>query len=144
LYAAALIGGVMLAMSLPAAAQDEYPYKEGSYWQVTGIHVKDGAALKYANHLATKWNSSMAFGKQQGWMKDYYVLANEYPREGEPDLYLVTVFDQMPDAAESERRGKAWREYMKATIQQLDKESGDRAEYRTIGGDMLLREMILR
>jgi hypothetical protein len=140
----ALIGGLLLAISLPAAAQDEYPYKQGSYWEVTGIHVNDGAALKYANHLATKWTSAMEYGRQQGWTKSYHVLSNEYPRKGEPDLYLIRIFDVMPDAAENEKRAKAWREHMKTTIKQLDDESGDRAEYRTVGSNVLLREMIIR
>lgn len=144
LQALALIGGLLMVMSLPAAAQDEFPYKDGSYWEVSGIHVNDGASLKYAKHLANQWTSSMEFGKQQGWLKSYHVLSNEYAREGEPDLYLITVFDTMPDAAENEKRAKAWRAQMQTTIEKLNKESGDRAEYRKLGSTILLREMILR
>ena len=86
----------------------------------------------------------MEYGRQQGWTKSYHVLSNEYPRQGEPDLYLIRIFDVMADAAENEKRAKAWREHMKKTIKQLDAESGDRAEYRTIGSNVLLRELILR
>ena len=40
------------------------------------------------------------FAKSKGWIKAYYILSNNNPRKDEPDLYLVTVSDQMPTPAE--------------------------------------------
>jgi len=144
LHFVAVAGALALVFAMSATAQDDPPYKPGNFWSVTGIHVKDGSGLRYANHLATSWSASQEFAKSQGWIVGYHVFNNVYVREGEPDLYLVTVFANMPDAAEMDKRRKAWQEFNKKTMAQMQKESGDRAEYRTVGGEMLLREMLRR
>ena len=144
LHAVAVAGALALVFAMSATAQDDPPYKPGNYWSVTGIHVKDGSGLRYAQHLATNWSASQEFAKAQGWIVGYHVFSNVYVREGEPDLYLVTVFANMPDAAEMEKRRKAWQEFNKKTMAQMAQESGERAEYRTVGGEMLLREMLRR
>ena len=41
-FALGIVGAVLLAASLPATAQDENPWKAGNYWNVSGIHIKDG------------------------------------------------------------------------------------------------------
>lgn len=133
-----------LFSATPAAAQDAYPLKAGNYWDVTGIHVDDGAGLTYANHLATSYSRSMEMSKEKGWIESYHMLANENPREGEPDIYLIVVFEKMVDAAEGERRGNEMREELKTTIQQLQAETGKRADYRKVGSNMLLRELLKR
>ena len=87
----AMVGALALAVSLPATAQDENPWKAGNYWNVSGIHVKDGGGLKYAQYLATEWVKTQEYAKAQGWISDFMVLSNTHPREGEPNLYLVTI-----------------------------------------------------
>lgn len=144
LHAVAAAGALALAFAMSATAQDEPPYKPGNYWSVTGIHVNDGSGLRYAQHLANSWSKNQEFAKSQGWIVGYHVLNNVYAREGEPDLYLVTVFSDMPSAEEGEKRRKAWQEFNKKSMAEMQKESGDRAEYRTVGGEMLLREMLRR
>jgi hypothetical protein len=144
LQAVAAVGALALLFAMSATAQDDPPYKPGNYWSVTGIHVKDGSGLRYANHLATSWSRNQEFAKAQGWIVGYHVLANVYARQGEPDLYLVTVFADMPGVEEGEKRRKAWQEFNKKTMEQMAQESGDRAEYRTVGSEMLLREQLRR
>lgn len=144
LNAIAAVGALALTVTIPAAAQDAPPYKPGNYWSVTGIHVKDGSGMRYANHLATSWSANQEFAKSQGWIASYHVLSNVYAREGEPDLYLVTVFADMPNAEEAEKRRMAWQDFNKKSMAEMQKESGERADYRTIGGEMLLREMLRR
>ena len=53
----------------------------------------------------------------------------------------MTRFPEFADEAENQRRGKAYRAMMKATIADMEKASGDRAEYRTLMSDMLLQEL---
>ncbi|MEE9434643.1 MAG: hypothetical protein V3V15_10440 [Sphingorhabdus sp.] len=132
---------VAAPMALPTiAAAQEFPMVAGDYSQVSGIFVKDGGAFKYATHLATKWTDVQKFAKSQGWISDYKILINQYPRDGEPTIYLMTTFSKMADAAEGERRNKAYDAYMKSSAQQQIAESGNRAEYRTVMSSMLLRE----
>jgi hypothetical protein len=143
-WAVAAAGVTMLAIATPTLAQEENPWKQGNYWDVSSIHVKDGSGLKYAQFLASNWVKNQEFAKSQGWISNYMVLSNEYPREGEPDLYLITVYASMPSSDEADSRTKAWREFNKKTMGQMEAESGARADYRTLGNQVLLREMLLR
>ncbi len=135
---------VTLAFAAPAIAQDEAPLKAGEYVEVTGIHVNDGASLKYASHIADSWMMANEYAKQQGWISDYEALVNVHPREGEPNVYLIVRFAEFETVEESESRGEQYREYVQRSMTQLQSESGDRAEYRTIGGTTLLRKYTKR
>lgn len=127
----------------PALAQD-YPLKPGEYVQMNGIHVKDGSDLKYAEWLATEWKRFQDYAKSQGWISDYGIYANVNPREGEPNIYLVIQFASIPDAAEQERRDKAFDEWSRTTVAEQVAASGNRAEYRTVISSMLLQEYMPR
>jgi len=143
-WAVAVVGVALLAVATPTLAQEENPWKQGNYWNVSGIHVKDGSGLKYAQFLASNWVKNQEFAKSQGWISNYLVLSNPYPREGEPDLYLIQVFANMPSSDEADKRAQAFREFNKKTMAELQAESGARADYRTMGSQLLLRELVLR
>jgi hypothetical protein len=140
-----VVGAVSMVVAGAAVAQDsEDPFKRGAYWSVTGIHVKDGSGLKYANHLANNWVRNQEFAKSKGWISGYHILANAYPRQDEPNVYLVTIFNSMTSPAEDDKRAKEWLEFNKSTMAQMEAQSGDRAEYRTVGSEVLLMEMLKR
>jgi hypothetical protein len=143
-WAVAVVGVALLAVATPTLAQEENPWKQGNYWNVSGIHVKDGSGLKYAQFLASNWVKNQEFAKSQGWISSYMVLSNPYPREDEPDLYLIQVFASMPSSDEADKRAQAFREFNKKTMAELQAESGARADYRTMGSQLLLRELVLR
>jgi len=142
--ALAMAGALLLAMSLPATAQDENPWKAGNYWNVSGIHIKDGGGLKYAQYLATEWVKTQEYAKSQGWISDFMVLSNTHPREGEPNLYLVTISPSLPSSDEADKRGRMMREFNKTTIAQMQAQSAGRAEIREVGSQMQLRHLVLR
>jgi len=137
------MGAASLTVTTVASA-DEWPLVQGSYWEVTGINVKDGGGLKYAAWLASEWKKNLEFSKSKGWIKDYKIFANAYARAGEPDLYLVRIVDSVVSGAEGEKRQAEYREWQKKTIAQMDAESGNRAEYREVMGTNLLQEMTFR
>jgi hypothetical protein len=137
------MAGAMLFVATPAAAQ-EWPLKVGSYWDVSSITVKDGGDLKYATHLANVWTAQQEMAKAKGWIKGHHILENSYPRADEPTYYLVTVFDDMVKPEEAEKRGAEMRANMTTTIEKMVSESGGRTDYRTIGSQLLLREMMKR
>jgi hypothetical protein len=139
-----MVGALLLAVSLSATAQDENPWKAGNYWNVTGIHVNDGGGLKYAQYLATEWVKSQEYSKSQGWISDFMVLSNTHPREGEPDLYLVTIAASLPSSDEADKRGRMSREFNKTTLAQMQAQSAGRAEVREVAGTMQLRHLVLR
>jgi len=131
------------AMSI-AQAQDEPPFIGGDYWEVTGIKTADGAGLKYARWLAGEWRKNSEFAKSQGWIKEFMVISNVHGRSDEPDLYLIRVFENMATVAEGEERRKAYMAWVKKSMDKMQEESGNRAEYRTVMSTSLLQHMKFR
>ena len=82
--------------------------------------------------------------KSKGWIKDYHILSNGNKRAGEPDLYLVDIFDHVTTPAEDIAREKQINAFLAQTTRQGEAGSGDRANYRHIGGTMLLQEQVYR
>jgi hypothetical protein len=72
------------------------------------------------------------------------LFANPYPRPGEADLYLVTVTEDIPSAATSEKREDEYMAWRKKTLVQMQKESGNRAEFREVISSSLLQELTFR
>ncbi|MGN6497693.1 MAG: hypothetical protein ACTHKM_01200 [Tsuneonella sp.] len=141
----AALGAAALAFAMPqmAAAQNS-PFKGGDYVEVTGITVDDGHALDYENFLSGYYKAQEDFAVKQGWETSWEVLANVYKRQGEPDLYLIRRYKNLPDGAEGERRAAMIRDQVKMTDAQMQAASGDRAKFRHVGGTMLLQEMKMR
>ena len=131
------------AMSI-AQAQDEPPFIGGDYWEVTGIKTADGAGLKYSRWLAGEWRKNSEFAKSQGWIKEFMVISNVHGRSDEPDLYLIRVFENMATVAEGEERRKAYMAWVKKSMDKMQEESGNRAEYRTVMSTSLLQHMKFR
>lgn len=117
---------------------------QGDFWEVTGVHLKDGGELAYATFIATDWKADQEFAKSKGWIKGYMVLGNSYARKGEPDLYLVIITDRLASGSESETRGDEYIAWKKKSNAQLVKESGNRAEIREIQSGMLLQELKIK
>src|SRR3954463_7176390 len=102
IFVGALCAGAML-MSVPVAAQ-ELPIKSGDFWDVAAVTIDDGHFGDYADYLAGQYRKNMEFQKSKGWIKNYYILSNGNKRAGEPDLYLITVFDHVTTPAEDIQR----------------------------------------
>lgn len=132
-----------LSFTANAQAQD-WPLMSGDFWTVTGITVKDGGDLIYANWLASEWKKNAEFAKSKGWLKGYMLFANVHGRHGEPDLYLVRIFEDMPSGPEGEERYKEYMEWQSKTEKQMEEESGNRAEYREVLSTVLLQELNFR
>jgi hypothetical protein len=136
----ALAAGTMM-LSVPVSSQ-ELPVKNGDYWDVASISVDDGHFPDYVDFLAGEFRKRNEFSKSKGWIKDYKIFANVNPRDGEPDLYLVTVFDHMTTPAEDIQREKEMNAFMAQTTRQGAAGSAHRATYRKLRGDMLLQELL--
>ena len=139
----AALGAATMLFAFPAAAQD-FPVKGGDYWTVAEITIDDGHFGDYADHLAGLYRKSVDFQKSKGWIKASYILANVNKRSGEPDLYLVTIADRPTTPAEDEARAKETHAFLQSNSRQADTQSGERAKYRKLGGNMLLQELVSR
>jgi hypothetical protein len=133
------------AATIPMRAMaDEWPMAQGDFWEVVGVHLKDGGALAYANFLATEWKADQEFAKSKGWIKAYMVLGNSYNRKGESDLYLITISERLPSGPEGEKRSEEYTAWKKKSQAQMQKESGNRLEVREIESSLLLQELRFR
>jgi hypothetical protein len=139
----AALGAATMLFAFPAAAQD-FPVKGGDYWTVSEITIDDGHFGDYADHLAGLYRKSIDFQKSKGWIKASYILSNVNKRSGEPDLYLVTIADRPSTPAEDEQRNKEINAYLQSSDRQGDTQSGARAKFRHLGGNMLLQEQVYR
>jgi hypothetical protein len=131
------------AMHTRALASD-WPMIAGDFYEVTGVKLKDGGSLTYANFLATEWRADQEFAKSKGWIKSYMILSNAYARKGEPDLYLVVVSERLASGSEADKRDDEYLAWKKKTQVQMQKESGNRLEIREIETSSLLQELKFR
>ena len=139
----AALGAVTMLFAVPAAAQD-FPVTGGDYWTVAEITIDDGHFGDYADHLAGLYRKSIDFQKSKGWIKASYILSNVNKRAGEPDLYLITIADRPTTPAEDDARAKETNAFLQSSSRQADTQSGVRAKYRHLGGNMLLQEQVYR
>jgi hypothetical protein len=123
---------------------DEWPLRQGDFWEITGVHLKDGGALAYANFLANEWKADQDFAKSKGWIKGYMILGNAYARKGESDLYLVVISERLASGPEGEKRNEEYLAWKKKSQSQLLKESGNRLEVRELESSILMQEQRFR
>ncbi|MES2904196.1 MAG: hypothetical protein V4696_08430 [Pseudomonadota bacterium] len=141
-----LIGAAALmtiTVSAPCVAQDS-SMKPGSMWVAARIDVEEGQMENYRDYLTKVWMANQDYAKSQGWLLDYHVLQSVNPRDGEPNIILITRFADMPTAAESERRSEIMNKRMSQTDRAATAASGDRNKMREIMGSVLYREMVKR
>lgn len=139
----ALAAAGMAALAVPATAQDS-AYVPDAYWEISMIDVEDGQEENYADFLASQWKKSQEWARQKGYIDGYHVLANSNGRDGEPDLYLITIFKKIYDTPEQLRQKKEFEAMMGKDMRVLTTESGQRVRMRRLKGSMLLRELKLK
>lgn len=106
------------------------------------IDVEDGHSEEYLAWLNGAWRSNQEYARQQGWIFNFHILANFDNRNGEPDLYLITTYNDEPSAAESERRDAMMLRRMQTNAVGADQQSASRGTMRRQMGSMTLRELL--
>jgi hypothetical protein len=139
LATAALLAG----LASPAIAA-ESRYEPGNVWYVSDIDVLDGQFENYMTWLADEWVKFQELNALHGNQIGYYVLANTTPRDGEPDLYLVTVHKDFQKIAEGLATEKKINEAMAKDRKQLETEGAERAPMRRVMGSIELQELKLK
>lgn len=140
--AAMLAAPVLLFAAAPAAAQ-EFPADPVGFWEVTGIELTDGGGYAYMQWLASEWKREQEFAKSKGWISGYKVLSNNHPRDGEPDLYLIVMYDDFPNSAEQLKQRAEYMEWQTKSVAKMEEESMGRLQMRRVMGTSMLTEMKL-
>ena len=139
-----LIAAALLAAAASPAFAQQSSYKLGPMWTAARIDVEDGQYENYMDWLMKVWESNQAFAKSQGWLLDYHILDSVNPRDGEPDLILITRFADFPSVTEIERRNEILNKRMNQDDHSADAASGDRNKMRRQMGSVLYRELLKR
>lgn len=137
------LGAVTMTLATSAYAQDS-SVKAGSLWQAGRIYVEDGQSENYMDYLTKTWMQQQEFAKSQGWLLEYHILSSVNPRDGEPNIILLTRYNDFPSAAEVERRSDLMNKHMRLTDRSAAAASGDRMRMRKLMGSALYREMLKR
>jgi hypothetical protein len=138
-----IIGAAALAIattSAPAIAQQS-SVKPGGLWTAARVDVEDGQYENYMDFLTKVYIPNQEFAKSQGWITDYHILDSSNPRDGEPDIILITRFADFPSVAEIERRNKIMSERMQQDDHAQETASGQRVKMRRLMGSVLYREV---
>ena len=141
-----LIGAAALAMLVgtsPALAQQS-AMKPGPMWTAARIMVEDGQMQNYMDYLTKTWMANQDYAKSQGWLLDYHILQSTNPRDGEPNIVLLSRFKDMPSAAEAERRTDILEKRLSQDAHSAAAASGARNTMRKQMGSVLYREMLKR
>lgn len=136
---------MLSTLAAPATAQQSNAdiYTPQRVWYVTGIDVLDGQFENYMGWLATEWKQFRTIAAKEGIETGYHVLVNNAPREGEPDLYLVTINKDFVPIAQGLAYEKKLNAAMQKDRKQFDTESGARGPMRKVLSTVELTEMRL-
>ena len=141
-----LIGAAALAMLVgtgPALAQQS-SMKPGAMWTAGRIMVEDGQMQNYMDYLTKTWMANQDYSRKQGWLLEYHVLQSINPRDGEPNIVLISRFKDMPSAAETDRRNEILDKRLNQDAHSAAAASGVRNTMRKQMGSVLYREMVRR
>lgn len=134
---------LLAALATPAATQ-ELSYKPGTVWETSRIKVLPGQFENYMDWLATSWKKIQEFGKAEGVIVDYHVLAIDERRNDEPHLILVIEYKDYMTTAQQE----AMRKKVNALLAQDDRQAtaanGQRGKMREQMGTTKYQELILK
>ena len=129
----------------PALAADvSPPYENGPVWDFTEIKTKDGHFDDYVKWLSTEWRAQEEALKKAGYIVDYKVYAVADPRGDDPDIILATEYKNMAAMDTPVAEMYAFQAKHMGSVDQANQQQAARGSIRTIMGDVLTRELILK
>ncbi len=145
-YLIIALGASALLASAPAfAAGDEGPaFDKGPVWDFTQIKTVDGHFDDYMKWLSTDWKAQQEALKKAGRLVDYKVFIVADPRPGEADLILANEYKNMAEFDRTTEDEYAMQAKIAGSIAKANQEQAGRATIRTIQGDAVMREVMLK
>lgn len=142
-----ILVSAVLALAIGTSAQAQNAartYDLGPVWEIGYIETKPGMFDDYMAYVNTTWRAIQEENKKRGDVLDYRVLSIDNPRDGEPDLILMTqyknkaVFDRSLDEQDA-IQAKAFGSVIKGNQAAISRES-----LRTLRGGMSARELTFK
>ena len=136
---------LLLAVAAGPASAQERPYTDGPVIVVSAVKVVDGQFENYMAFLNGTWRQTMQASKDAGIVSDFHVYSAQAHNPNEADLYLVVTYPNMAmlDGMEA-KMGPIQQKVTKMNFREADEASGKRVVMRTLLGEELLRELMLK
>ena len=130
-------------LSLPANAQLDTTYKEGSVTEVTYLKIEYGHFDEYVDWLNSTWKPLNEAKKKSGLIIDYRVYTARPRKPDEPNVIFMITY---PNMAAFDRRVEenAVAVEMIGSAKEQDEARIARSAYRKRLGTELIREVILK
>jgi hypothetical protein len=142
---AALAASVAFAIAPAIAADENAPaFENGVVLNVASVQTKDGHFDDYMHWLATDWRRQEEALKKAGVILDYHVWLVQNQRAGEPDIFLTQTYKNMAVFDASQAQQYALQAKIAGSIAQSNQQQAARGSIRTLMGDMMMREAVLK
>ena len=139
------MAGVLALVSLASAAvAADRPYTEGNVVQVTAIRTEPGKFDEYMKYLAGPYRQIMEEQKKAGIIVDYRFYGTLPRSPHDADLYIVTTFKNMAALDGLDAKIDPITERIMGSMEQQSDATVQRGKLRTILGDELIRELVLK
>ena len=140
----ALVGFAALMAATGAAVAADRPYSEGVVVNVSSVRTEPGQFEAYMAYLAGPYKQLMEEQKKAGIILDYAVYQVVPRSPNDPDLFLTTTYKNMAALDGLDARSDAITEKVFGNMQQQSASTVTRGKLRTLVGDELIREMVLK
>ena len=139
------LAGVMLFAALggTATAADR-PYTEGPVTNVSAIRTMPGMFDDYMAWLAGPYKQAMEAQKAAGVIVSYAVYAAMPRGPDDPDIYLITTYKNMAALDGLAEKLDPIYEKLQGSMAEQNKAYIERGKMRTVLGDELIRQMVLK
>ncbi len=130
-------------LSLPANAQLDTTYKEGSVTEVTYLKIEYGHFDEYVDWLNSTWKPLNEAKKKSGLIIDYRVYTARPRKPDEPNVIFMITYPNMA-AFDRSAEENAVAVEMIGSAKEQDAARIARSAYRKHLGTELIREVILK
>lgn len=139
------LAGVFAFVSLTGVAvAADRPYTEGNVVQVTAVRTEPGMFDEYLKYLAGPYRQIMEEQKKAGVIVGYNFYAAMPRGPHDADLYIVTTFKNMAALDGLDAKVDPITERIMGSMEQQSSATVQRGKLRTILGDELIRELVMK
>ncbi len=140
----ALTGLLSFAALCGIATAADRPYTEGPVVNVSAIRTEPGKFEDYMAYLAGPYKQLMDEQKKAGIILDWSVYQTVPRDENDPDLYLLTVYKNMAALDGLDAKSDPITEKIFGAMEKQSEKTIERGKLRTIVGDELIRELVIK
>jgi len=140
----ALAGLLAFAMLGGTAIGADRPYSDGPVTIVSSIRTMPGAFDDYMAWLAGPYKKAMEAQKSAGIILGYSVYFTAPRGPDDPDLYLTTTYKNMAALDDMNAKLDPIYEKLEGSMTEQNKAYAERSKMRTVLGDEMIREMVLK